>query len=820
MPNKEETSGISQKKPAGTEKIRPGGEISFSEFKNIVLHDYRIAMESREASILGRKEVLQGKAKFGIFGDGKEIAQIAMAKVFMPGDFRSGYYRDQTFMFAKGLLTIQEWFAGLYAHASLKAEPSSAGRQMGGHYSTHSINPDNSWANLTEQCNSSSDVSPTASQMPRLLGLAMASKQYRNTPSLQKPEFEKFSKNGNEIGFGTIGDASTSEGMFWEAINAAGVMQVPMLVSVWDDGYGISVPVSYQTTKNSVSEALKGMQRDKNNEGYEIFKVKGWDYSALCETYEKAAVLCRKEHVPVLLHVEECTQPQGHSTSGSHERYKTPERLQWEKDFDGIKKMREWILKFAIATEEELTSIEEQAKTDVKDAKNRAWKEYLDEIKQEQATALELLQKVSASSTELSAIANITDELEAIKEPLRRDIASAVKRVLRITRNEKTAERQELLSFSNQFLTKNIERYDSLLYTSDALNVPEEKPVYDAEETQVNGHEVLRDNFDAILAKYSNVVIFGEDVGKLGDVNQGLENLQKKYGEERVFDTGIREETIVGQAIGMALRGLRPIAEIEYLDYLLYALQIMSDDLSTLAYRTAGTQRAPVIVRTRGHRLEGIWHSGSPMGMVLNSLRGMYVCVPRNLTHAAGFYNTLLASNEPALIIEPLNSYRLKEKKPTNPGDFKLPLGVPEIIREGKDVTIVTYGPLCRMAMEAAQQLDTYNISVEIIDVRTLLPFDIHKMIVTSLQKTNRVLFLDEDVPGGASAYMMQKALEEQGGYSYLDSPPKTLTAKEHRPAYGSDGDYFSKPSVDDIFDAVYSIMNEADPTSYPEIYS
>ena len=808
MSNKEEISGITQKK-----------EISFSEFKEVVLRDYRIAMESREASLLGRKEVLQGKAKFGIFGDGKEIAQIAMAKVFMPGDFRSGYYRDQTFMFAKGLLTIQEWFAGLYAHASLKAEPSSAGRQMGGHYSTHSIKPDNTWADLTEQCNSSSDISPTGSQMPRLLGLAMASKQYRNTPVLQNAGFEKFSKGGNEIAFGTIGDASTSEGMFWETINAAGVMQVPMLVSVWDDGYGISVPKDYQTTKNSISEALKGMQRDKNSRGHEILKVKGWDYSALCDTYEKAAQLCRAEHVPILLHIEECTQPQGHSTSGSHERYKTPERLQWEKDFDGIKKMKEWILKFAIATEAELSQIEEQARTDVKDAKNRAWKEYLDEIKQEQAIVLGLLQKVSTHSSEGAAIAKIISDLKAIKDPLRRDLVSATKNTLRVTRNEKTAERQELLNLNNEFLAKNIERYDSLLYTSDAINIAEENPRYDAEGTEVNGHEVLRDNFDAILAKYPNVLIFGEDVGKLGDVNQGLENLQKKYGEERVFDTGIREMTILGQAIGLAMRGLRPIAEIEYLDYLLYALQIMSDDLATLAYRTVGTQRAPVIVRTRGHRLEGIWHSGSPMGMILNAIRGIYVCVPRNMTHAAGFYNTLLESNEPALIIEPLNSYRLKEKRPTNMGDFKLPLGVPEIIREGKDVTIVTYGPLCRMSLEAGQQLEACNISVEIIDVRTLLPFDIHNMIVDSLKKTNRVLFLDEDVPGGASAYMMQKALEEQGGYSYLDSPPKTLTSKEHRPAYGSDGDYFSKPSCDDIFDAVYSIMNEVDPAAYPEIY-
>lgn len=818
MPAKDELTGAVSPKISSMNN-ESNSEISFSEFKETVLRDYRIAVESREASLLGRKEVLQGKAKFGIFGDGKEIAQIAMAKAFMPGDFRSGYYRDQTFMFAKGMLTIQQWFAGLYAHANLNAEPSSAGRQMGGHYSTRSINPDKNWANLTEQYNSSSDVSPTGSQMPRLLGLAMASKQYRNAPSLQKPEFEKFSKSGNEIAFGTIGDASTSEGMFWETVNAAGVMQVPMVISVWDDGYGISVPISYQTTKNSISEALKGMQRDKNTAGYEIIKAKGWDYPALCEAYEKAAALCRKEHVPVLLHIEECTQPQGHSTSGSHERYKTPERLQWEKDFDGIKKMREWILKFAIGTEEELSKIEEQAKTDVKDAKNRAWKEYLDEIKQDQLRAVEVLQKLSVASAEKESIEKITGELIKLNDPLRRDVVSAIKNVLRITRNEKIAEREELLQLNNEFAAKNAERYDAILYTSDALNVAEEKPVYDAEETEVNGHEILRDNFDAILAKYPQVLVFGEDVGKLGDVNQGLENLQKKYGEERVFDTGIREATIVGQAIGMAMRGLRPIAEIEYLDYLLYALQIMSDDLATLAYRTVGTQRAPVIVRTRGHRLEGIWHSGSPMGMVLNSLRGMYVCVPRNMTQAAGFYNTLLASNEPALMVEPLNSYRLKEKRPTNMGEFKIPLGVPEIIREGNDVTIVTYGPLCRMAMEAAQQLEAFTISVEIIDVRTLLPFDIHSMIVVSLQKTNRVLFLDEDVPGGASAYMMQNVLEKQGGYAYLDSAPKTLTGKEHRPAYGSDGDYFSKPSVDDIVDAVYSIMNEANPVKYPDIY-
>jgi len=793
-------------------------EISFEEFKKTVLNDYRIAHESREASLLGRKEVLSGKAKFGIFGDGKEIAQIAMAKAFKRGDFRSGYYRDQTFMFALGELTLQEWFAGLYAHADIQAEPSSAGRQMGGHYSTQNINPDGTWKDLTSKYNSSSDISPTGSQMPRLLGLALASKLFRHNPNLQTAAFEKFSKQGNEIGFGTIGDASTSEGLFWESINAAGVMQIPMLVSIWDDGYGISVPKKYQTTKGDIYEALKGMQRDKKAPGYDMHKVKAWDYSALCETYEKAAEICRTEHVPVLIHVEEVTQPQGHSTSGSHERYKSPERLQWEKDFDGIKKMREWILKFAIANETELNTIEETARETVKEARNKAWAAYLEPIKQEIAEGIALIQSVTEGTQYKDATDKFIAEIKAAKDPLRKDLLIATKKTLRLTRNENSPARENLLKFCKEYEAINIERYDSLLYTNHALSVGEIKPEYTTEET-ANGHEILRDNFDAILGKYPEVVIFGEDSGKLGGVNQGLENMQKKYGEDRVFDTGIREATIIGQAIGLALRGLRPIAEIQYLDYLLYALQVLSDDLATLAYRTKGTQYAPVIIRTRGHRLEGIWHSGSPMGMIINSLRGIYVCVPRNMTQAAGFYNTLLSSNEPAIVIEPLNSYRLKEKRPSNFGEFKLPLGVPEILKEGNDVTIVTYGPLCRIAMETATQLAEVNISVEIIDVQTLLPFDINSTIVESLKKTNRVLFLDEDVKGGASAFMMQKVLEEQGGYQYLDSAPRTLTGKDHRPAYGSDGDFFSKPAVEDIFDAVYSIMNEVDPASYPDIY-
>ncbi len=807
MPKTEELQNLSQK-----------NEISFEEFRKTVLNDYRIANESREASLMGRKEVLSGKAKFGIFGDGKEIAQIAMAKAFKLGDFRSGYYRDQTFMFALNKLTLQEWFAGLYAHADLDAEPLSAGRQMGGHYATQMINRDGSWKNLTSEYNSSSDISPTGSQMPRLLGMALASKLFKANPHLQTAEFEKFSKKGNEIAFGTIGDASTSEGLFWESINAAGVMQIPMLVSVWDDGYGISVPKKYQTTKGDIFEALKGMQRDKKATGYEMYKVKAWDYSALCETYEKAAAICRTEHVPAIIHVEEVTQPQGHSTSGSHERYKTPERLQWEKDFDGIKKMREWILKFAIAKENELTEIEEKAKEVVKEARNKAWAAYLEPIKKDIAEAIGLMQATVEGTNHQDTVNGFIAEIKAAKDPLRKDVIIAAKKTLRLTRNENTPARETLQQYLKTFITDNEERYDSFLHTNDVLSVAEVKPVYNSEES-VNGHEILRDNFDAILGKYPEVVIFGEDSGKLGGVNQGLENMQKKYGEERVFDTGIREATIIGQAIGLALRGLRPIAEIQYLDYLLYALQILSDDLATLAYRTKGTQRAPVIIRTRGHRLEGIWHSGSPMGMIINSLRGIYVCVPRNMTQAAGFYNTLLSSNEPGLVIEPLNSYRLKEKRPENFGEFKLPLGIPETIREGSDVTIVTYGPLCRMAMDAAQQLQAENISVEIIDVQTLLPFDINHNIVKSLQKTNRVLFLDEDVKGGASAFMMEKVLEEQGGYAHLDSAPRTLTGKDHRPAYGSDGDFFSKPSVEDIFDTVYSIMNEVDPAQYPDIY-
>ena len=795
---------------------------SREEFIKIVLNDYRLANESREASLMGRREVLTGKAKFGIFGDGKEIAQLAMAKVFREGDFRAGYYRDQTFMFASGNLTLQEWFAGLYGHTDIDAEPMSGGRQMGGHFGTRSLNADGSWKDLTKIKNSSADISPTAGQMPRLLGLAMASKYYKENTGLHAEAFSKFSSKGNEIAFGTIGDASTSEGLFWETINAAGVMKVPMLVSVWDDGHGISVPKKYQTTKESISEILKGFQREKDGPGYEIFKTKGWDYAHLCETYEKAAKVCREEHVPVLVHVEEVTQPQGHSTSGSHERYKSKERLQWELDFDGLKKMKEWILDNKLATEEELGAIEEDAKKAVREAKAAAWTAYLNPIKNELQEAVALMQKIEAESSNAAFIAKIRNEINSIKEPIRKDVIVAVKQVLRITRNESSSYRTQLVAWLNESKLANYDRYSSYLFSESQQKVAAVKPVkaaYEGEAKMVDGRELLRDNFDAILGKYPEVLIFGEDSGKIGGVNQGLEGLQAKYGEVRVFDTGIREATIMGQAIGLALRGLRPIAEIQYLDYLLYAIQIMSDDLATLQYRTKGGQKSPVIVRTRGHRLEGIWHSGSPMGMIINSIRGIHVCVPRNMTQAAGFYNTLLCGDEPALVIEPLNGYRLKEQLPSNIGEYKVPLGVTETILEGEDVTLVTYGSCCRIAQDAAKQLAEAGISVEIVDVQTLLPFDINQSILESVKKTNRLLIVDEDVPGGASAYILQKVLVEQGAFQYLDAEPKTLTAKDHRPAYGTDGDYNSKPSADDIFDAVYEIMGECRPDDFPAIY-
>ena len=801
-----------------SEALKASTGLSFEGFKQAVLNDFRIVNESRQTSLLGRKEVLTGKAKFGIFGDGKEVAQMAMAKVFKPGDFRSGYYRDQTFMMAIGALSLEQYFAGLYGHPDANHDPMSGGRQMGGHFTTPFLDEHGNFLDLVNRKNSSADISPTAGQMPRLLGLAYASHFFRINKDLQTKEFSHLSNKGNEVAFGTIGDASTSEGPFWEAMNAAAVLQVPMLMSVWDDGHGISVPKKYQTTKESISEALAGFQRTKDKKGFEILLTKGWDYAHLCETYEKAIKICREEHVPVLVHVEEVTQPQGHSTSGSHERYKDKERLQWETDFDCVKKMREWIIQNALATETELNKIEEDAKTAVSNAKTAAWKAYLEPIKKEVAEVAALFAELE-SSNKVPFITAIKNELLAIKEPIRKDIHVAAKRVLRLTKNENSTTRHKLSDWLGLARIENDERYSSTLYSNSALHISPVSVEYGSEQKQMDGREILRDNFDAILSKYPETMVFGEDAGKIGGVNQGLEGLQKKYGEHRVFDTGIRECTIMGQAIGLAMRGLRPIAEIQYLDYLLYALQIMSDDLATVQWRTKGKQKAPVIIRTRGHRLEGVWHSGSPMGMIISACRGIHICVPRNMTKAAGFYNTLLQADEPALVVEPLNGYRLKENQPINFGEFKTPLGIPEVMQEGSDVTIVTYGSCIRIAQDAIKMLQEHNISVELIDVQTLLPFDINHQIVESVKKTNRVLFLDEDVPGGASAYLMQQVLEVQGGYQFLDAEPVTLAAKEHRPAYGTDGDYFSKPSADDVFDAVYNLMNESNPEEYPAIY-
>ena len=795
-------------------------EISFEEFKASVLADYSLANISRETSLLGRREVLTGKAKFGIFGDGKEIAQLAWSKVFDDGDFRSGYYRDQTFMMAIGALTVREFFASLYADTDLEREPASAGRQMNGHFATRSLNADGSWKNLTEQKNSSPDISPTAGQMPRLLGLAQASKVYRNVPELKKAT--KFSKQGNEVAWGTIGNASTSEGLFWESFNAAGVLQVPMVISVWDDDYGISVPARYQTTKENISEILKGFQRNEKGDGYEIITVRGWDYPGLVKAYEKASRIAREEHVPVLIHVREMTQPQGHSTSGSHERYKNEQRLKWESDFDCIRKMREWVLENSIATAEELDELEQAAKKHVRQEKAEAWKAFQAPIKNEIDEVSALLSELAAKSSNGAFIAPILSEMQSLAEPMHKDAMSAGRKALRLIRGENSEGRTKLINWLEKNAELNTERFSSYLHSEGngrALSVKEVKATYDEGAAQVDGRIIIRENFDQLLSNHPEVLIFGEDSGKIGDVNQGLEGMQEKHGETRVSDTGIREATILGQGIGMAMRGLRPIAEIQYLDYLLYALQIMSDDLATVQYRTKGGQKAPVIVRTRGHRLEGIWHSGSPMGTIINALRGINILVPRDMTKAAGFYNTMMESDEPALIVECLNGYRLKEKMPTNLAAIRTPVGVPEIIRQGGDITVITYGSTCRVAMEASQELSKAGIEVELIDVQSLLPFDINHQIVESVKKTNRVLFLDEDVPGGGTGFMMQQVLDVQGGYAYLDSKPVCLSAKAHRPAYGTDGDYFSKPSADDIFETVYGMMHEVSPEKYPSRY-
>lgn len=806
-----------------TEKSKPNetetGTLSFEDFKQAVIRDYKTATLSREASLLGRKEVLTGKAKFGIFGDGKEIPQLAMAKVFRNGDFRSGYYRDQTFMFATGNLNVQEWFAGLYAHADVNADPTSGGRQMGGHFATRSLNEDGSWKNLMLQKNSSADISPTAGQMPRLLGLAQASKIYRNVKGLES--FSNFSNSGNEIAFGTIGDASTSEGLFWESINAGGVLQVPMVVCVWDDGHGISVPKKFQTTKESISEVLKGFQRTENQNGYEIFKVKGWDYAACCETFEAAAKLCREQHVPVLIHVEEVTQPQGHSTSGSHERYKSKERLQWESEFDCIKQMREWMIKSALATAEELDLIENESKSAVREAKNKAWAAFLEPIKNEMQEAFSLMEELAAESTHQNAVNEAAQKLKATIDPIRRDIHGAIRKCLFICRGENTAAKSKLKNWYSAHLAQCTNRYSSHLMSESAQrssNIIAVAPQYDDSGKLADGREILRDNFDYILSHRPEVLIYGEDVGRIGDVNQGCEKLQEKHGELRVADTGIREATIIGQGIGMAMRGLRPIAEIQYLDYFLYALQLVSDDLATVQYRTKGGQKAPLIIRTRGHRLEGIWHSGSPMGTIIHSVRGVNLCVPRDMTRAAGFYNTLLQSDEPAIVVEPLNGYRLKEKIPSNIGEFKTPLGVVETMQEGSDITVVSYGSTLRIVLEASAQLAEIGIRCEVIDVQTLLPFDLNHDILQSVKKTNRLAVIDEDVPGGASAYILQQIIETQGGFQFLECAPMTMTAKAHRPAYGSDGDYFSKPSLEDIVEGLYRMMHESDPGKFPEV--
>ncbi len=795
---------------------------NFSLIPEEILKDYRLAYQSRQVSIVGRREVMSGKAKFGIFGGGKELPQLGMARAFKKGDFRSGYYRDQTLMFATGMLSMQQFFAQLYAHTDVEADPATAGRAMNAHFATRSLNEDGTWRDLIGQYNSSADVSPTASQMPRLVGLAYASKLYRQTDELKS--YTQFSKDGNEIAFGTIGNASVAEGIFWESVNAIGVLRCPAIITIYDDGYGISVSNENQVAKENISELLSGFMRPPGEccDGFDIYVVKGWDYPMLVDTYQKASEVARQEHMPSIIHVTELTQPQGHSTSGSHERYKSKERLEWEARFDGIKIFREWLISLGICSPEELTKIEKEERKLVNDIRKQAWQAYINPIKEERNKIVSILDDVVTEAYHRSEIEKVKGKLLAKSNPLRRDIMVAIHEGLVVLRDENIPTRNALIDWQKTHKPIQDDRYSSYLYSDSeesALQVPEVKPVYSDKSPNIYGFEILNACFDSALAREPRLVVFGEDVGRLGDVNQAFRGLQRKYGWQHVADTGIREATILGQAIGMAMRGLRPIAEIQYLDYLLYALQIMSDDLATLHWRTKGGQKAPVIVRTRGHRLEGIWHSGSLLAGIINLVRGMYVLVPRNMTHAAGFYNTMLRADDPALIVEVLNGYRIREQLPDNIAEFTLPLGVPEILRSGKDITIVTYGANCRIAMEAARKLGKVGIDVELIDVQTLLPFDIHGVIQDSLKKTNRILFVDEDVPGGTTAYMMQEVVENQAGYYLLDSEPRTLTGKPHRPAYGSDGDYWSKPNAEQIFDAVYELMNEVDPKSYPDIY-
>ncbi len=792
--------------------------ISFEDFKSQILEDYRIAVISRECSLLGRREVLTGKAKFGIFGDGKELPQLAMARAFRDGDFRSGYYRDQTLMMALGYLDPVSFFHGLYATTDIEKEPMSAGRQMGGHFVTHSLNEDGTWKDLTRQKNSSADISCTAGQMPRLLGLAQASKVYRNVPEIDSTNF---SNGGNEVAWGTIGNASTSEGHFFETLNAAGVLQVPMVISIWDDEYGISVPQEYHTIKSDISEALKGFQRNDTQKGFEIIKVPGWDYTALIHAYENASDIARESHVPVMIHVTELTQPQGHSTSGSHERYKSAERLEWERENDCNKRFKEWIIDNNIAKEEELKDIEKSCKQEARNAKKEAWSEFLRPNITYKKQVITLLEHLAASSPNKTFINRLRNDLIAIDEPIKKDLASFSRKALRYTIGEDNPAKKALQNWIANYLKETQPKYSSHLFNElpeKVTTLDEIVPKYGEHPEEVDGRIILRDNFDKLFEKYPNALVFGEDTGNIGDVNQGLEGLQNKYGTYRVADTGIRETTIIGQGIGMALRGLRPIAEIQYLDYIFYAIQTLSDDLATLHYRTVGKQTAPLIIRTRGHRLEGIWHSGSPMGGLVHLLRGIHILVPRNMTKAAGFYNTLMKGNEPALVIESLNGYRLKESKPSNLGEFCVPIGVVETLKKGQDITLLSYGSTLRMVHKVAKELLEVGIDAEVIDAQSLLPFDLNHDVVKSVQKTNRLLVIDEDVPGGGSAYLLQEVMEKQGAYRYLDSAPQTLSAKAHRPAYASDGDYFSKPNEEDIFEKVYEIMHEADPKNYPRL--
>jgi len=795
-------------------------ELSFDDFKKIVINDYRIGYESRQASLIGRREVLTGKAKFGIFGDGKEVAQLAMAKAFKKGDWRAGYYRDQTFMFATGMSNLFEFFAQLYAYPDVEKDPASAGRQMNCHYATRFVNPDGSWTNQAETMNCSADISTTGGHMPRLLGLAYASKLYRQNRELDY--LKKFSVSGNEVAFGTIGNGSTSEGLFFEALNAAGVMQVPMAISVWDDAYAISVPASLQTTKEDISEILKGFQREPGTNGYEIFKVRGWDYVALCETYERAIAVCRKEHVPVLIHVTEMTQPQGHSTSGSHERYKSKERLAWEDEHDCLLQMRRWMITSAISNEAEMDELESAAKKHVRDIQRQVWNELADDIRVELNEAARLIDKLAEHSPAQEELAKVATELRECVDPGRKDALGAIRKALRLTVRENSLQKQQLINWLTDEKQKNNTRYNSRLFSGTVhspLNVPPVAARYYEDSKYIDGREVLNACFEANFGRDKSIVAFGEDVGAIGDVNQGFAGLQLKFGDLRITDTGIREATIIGQGMGLAMRGLKPIAEIQYLDYLLYSINVLSDDLASLSYRTYGGQRAPLIVRTRGHRLEGIWHSGSPLGLILNSMRGLHICVPRDMTQAAGMYNVLLRGDEPALVIECLNGYRLKERLPANVGEFTVPLGKAEVLRQGTDITVISYGSTLRIVVEAAKELEKLGINVEVIDPQTLYPFDTENACGNSLKKTSKLLIVDEDLPGAASAYILQKVLEAQKGYYSLDAQPRTLTSKEHRPPYGSDGDYFSKPSLDDVIEAVYGIMHEADPHKFPAIY-